>query len=161
MPRNLKAETVWGVDKPSDGRMEDMICDSYFPFLSWEFFRWAYPLIDYDTASEMFLAAMHRAIAQERVYVEMPPHVDNPRVDSKLVGNVTTGQRRQYWKADADEIVSYFRKYWPTKDITKQALADHQTAHWPFFCFPMTAEDYDPLNKQPDIDCRDYFMFVL
>lgn len=160
MTRNLEAEAVWGVDKPSDVRIEDMVCDGYFPFLSWELFLTSYPLIDYDTATEIFLAAMHRAVEKERVYVEVPPHVDNPRVGSKLVGNIITGERQEYWKADADEIISYFRKYWPTSDIREQALADHQTAHWPFFCFPMAAEDCDPLNKHPDIDWRDYFLFV-
>lgn len=158
--RNLEAEAVWGDGRPSDARMEDIVCQGYFPFLNWEFFLWAYPLIAYDEKTEMFLAAMHRAISKRHIFFEVPPHVENPRVGTKQIGNVITGKRKEYWKVSADEAVSYFRNYWPSADTRGQALSDHQSAHWPLFCFPMSAKEYDPLNKHPDVDWDDCFMFA-
>lgn len=157
--RNLEAEVVWGDGAPTDQRMEDMVCEGYFPFLNWEFFRWAYPTIEFSAATEMFLAAMHRAVQRKRLFMMVPPHVTNPRVGSKQMGNIITGQRHDYWEASADEVILYFRAYWPHTDVRGQTLADHQDLNWPLFCFPMSAQEYDPLNQRPEIDWSDYFMF--
>ena len=157
--RNLEAEAVWGYEKPSDQRMEDIVCEGYIPFLNWEFFRWAYPCIEFGPATEMFLSALHRVIDEKRLYVMLPPHVTDPEVGTKQIGNTMTGQRLEYWKADADEVFLYFKTFWPNSDIRGQTLADHQSLNWPCFCFPMSAEFEDPLNEYPNFDWSDCFMF--
>ena len=157
--RNLEAEAVWGDGEPNDQRMEDIVCQGYFPFLNWEFFRWAYPAIEFGAATEMFLSAVHRAIEGKRLYVLVPPHVTDPEVGTKQIGNIMTGQRLEYWKASADEVFLYFQTFWPHSDIRGQNLADHQDLNWPYFCFPMAAEHDDPSNEHPAIDWSDYFMF--
>ncbi|PZO67654.1 MAG: hypothetical protein DI498_01300 [Paracoccus denitrificans] len=136
--------------------MEDFVCAGYFPALSWQYFRSKYPKLSYDDATQLYLTALHRAVEQRKLYTMEPPFADSPRLGTKLIGNVVTGERASYWIADADEIVRYFQSYWPQTELADEAESDHFFKHFPCFCFPM---DKEVVAEHPDIDWDDYFMF--
>ncbi|WP_312531226.1 hypothetical protein [Paracoccus sp. (in: a-proteobacteria)] len=158
-PRNINAEKLWGIGAPSEEKMEMIVRAGYFPGLNWEWFRWAYPKIEYDTATEMFLSAMYRAIEKRELYVMRPPHANNPLIGTKLIGNIITGQREGYWIADAEEVVRYFRQYWPHSELRDQALLDHFFTNYPDFCFPVPEEDRVSMRELPELDWNDCFLF--
>lgn len=158
-PKNIAAEELWGSGVPSEIKMEAIVCDGYFPGLNWQWFRWAYPEIKYETATDMFLWAMHRAIEKKELYVMRPPHAVNPLIGTKLIGNVITGKRESYWIADADEVVRYFRKYWSRTELRDQTLLDHFFANFPHFCFPVTEVSGVSAREVPELDWDDYFLF--
>ncbi|MGA0615861.1 hypothetical protein [Paracoccus sp. KR1-242] len=157
--RNMATEEIWGIGTPSEENMEIIVRQGYFPALNWEWFRQKYPKIEYAVATEMFLCALHRAIEKKELYVLRPPHVVNPLIGTKLIGNIITGQREDYWIAEADEVVHYFRQYWPLVELQDQSLLDYFFKNYPLFCFPVSEYDRVLIPDLPEIDWNDCFLF--